>query len=160
MGPEGATFATLILAVMISYIVLGMKYVRKIKQFKSRLIKKDQVIHKMIKALPILFVENYKDPDHTKPRDGSFVFHVVTRPEYDSKHIRIEWICEGKDKHRYDSLIYRYFKYLEHLNLEIHPILLGDRPYKGRIAIESYYEMDEDEIQTVEEIEKSVRPIS
>jgi len=113
----------------------------------------------LIRALPVLFVENFRDPDHMKERDGEFAFHVQTRPEYNGSFIEIKWICSGRDKPRYDSLVLKYFKYLKSMGLQVHPVLLGDKPYSGKVMLESYYELDEDETMTEEEIEQSVKKI-
>jgi len=145
------------LAMLGIIIMQALQFYRKIKLFKKRLENKDRIIAYLIRALPILFVENFKDPNPMKERDGSFVFHVQTRPEYDGRFITIKWICEGVEKEKYNSLIMRYFFYLESLGLKVHPTLLGDRPYSGRVMLESYHELDEDETQTMEESEQSVR---
>jgi len=125
-------------------------------KYKTRLAKKDRMIYSLIKGLPILFVENFKNPDTSKVRDGSFVYYIQTQPEYDSDFIEIKWICEGINKAKYNSLMMQYFCYLESIGLDVHPILLGDRPYKGRIMKESYYEMNDDEIQSNEELTSSI----
>ena len=142
---------------LITALVIVMRFHSRILILRSRLEKKDRMIALLIRGLPILFVDNYKDPDSMKERDGSFVFFFQARPEYDSRFIDIKWICEGKEKKKYNSLILRYFYYLESLGLEVHPTLLGDRPYSGRVMLESYYELDEDETQTVEELKEGVK---
>jgi hypothetical protein len=107
----------------------------------------------------MLFVENFKDPDMMKERDGEFAFYTNTRPEYDGRFIDIKWMCNGREKQRYDSLVLKYFKYLGYMGLQVHPVLLGDKPYSGKIMIESYYDLNEDEIMTQKEVENSVRKI-
>lgn len=151
------TIALLSLSMVLLFLLCRER--QKKQLFKKRLVRKDQIIHMLIRALPMLFVENYKDPDYNKERDGSFAFHSNTRPEYDGRFIEVKWICNGVDKNRYNSLVIKYFKLLETMGLDVHPVLLGDRPYAGRVMLESYYDFDEDEIATKEESEQSVRKI-
>ncbi len=149
----------IIVTIVCLMIAIAVSFERNVmlSTYRKRLARKDNIIATLIRGLPILFVENYKDPDIMKERDGSFVFHTQTRPEYDGRFIAIKWICEGKKKDDYNSLMMKYFLYLESLGLEIHPVLLGDRPYSGRVMIESYHELEEDEYSTEEEMKESVR---
>lgn len=152
----------LLILLSVSTVVLFANWWRvwiKLRVFKARLAEKDRIISGMMRALPILFVENFKDPDYNKERDGSFVFYTQTRTEYDGRFVEVKWICQGNKKDKYNSLMMKYFKYLDSLGVDVHPILLGDRPYSGRVMIESFNDLDEDEVQTPEESANSVRKI-
>ena len=74
---------TIITGLAVALVIINLR----VGRYMRRLQQKDRMISILIRALPALFVENYRDSDIMKDRDGSFVFHIQTRPEYDGKFI-------------------------------------------------------------------------
>lgn len=144
MESEMATSIIIIVLILTIWTVDYIATAKKMQRYIHRLKEKDRIIHKMVKALPILFVENHMEPDPSKVRDGEFGFHVETRPEYDGKHIRITWAFEGVKKKEYNASLLRYFFYLESMGLEIHPHKLNERPLT--VMMESFYEFTPEEM--------------